>query len=170
MSWINLFREEHNYCTRVGLKENLPDKKRFYCNICGILFRSKENLEIHQRIKGNPCLCELCGLEFHNTFRYEKHQKLHLHWWPFACRTCNKSFLTIKSANFHEARCHGNKPWGCNQCYKDFFRLEDLEKHLDTHEEESDPITKRIQMEFQRKSKVRSSKKKSLYIVVDTSL
>jgi uncharacterized C2H2 Zn-finger protein len=79
----------------------------FYkCNLCELMFKSKQNLKSHlnRKIKCNDLhICKLCNRKFHSIENLRKHERNSTECDKniFKCGNCNKYFNTNKSLNKH---------------------------------------------------------------------
>jgi phage anti-repressor protein len=80
---------------------------KFYkCNLCELMFKSKQNLKSHlnRKIKCNDLhICKLCNRKFHSIENLRKHERNSTECDKniFKCGNCNKYFNTNKSLNAH---------------------------------------------------------------------
>ena len=88
-------------------KVHIINGMEFYkCNLCGLLFKSKQNLKSHlnRKIKCNDLhVCQLCNRKFHSIENLRKHERNSTECYKniFKCGNCNKYFNTNKSLNKH---------------------------------------------------------------------
>ncbi len=88
-------------------KVHIINGMEFYkCNLCGLLFKSKQNLKSHlnRKIKCNDLhVCQLCNRKFHSIENLRKHERNSTECDKniFKCGNCNKYFNTNKSLNKH---------------------------------------------------------------------
>jgi hypothetical protein len=88
-------------------KVNIINGMEFYkCNLCGLLFKSKQNLNSHlnRKIKCNELhVCKLCNKKFHSIENLRKHEKNSTECDKniFKCGNCNKTFMSNKSLKNH---------------------------------------------------------------------
>jgi uncharacterized C2H2 Zn-finger protein len=88
-------------------KVNIINGMEFYkCNLCELLFKSKQNLNSHlnRKIKCNELhVCRLCNKKFHSVENLRKHEKNSTECDKniFKCGNCNKTFMSNKSLKNH---------------------------------------------------------------------
>lgn len=88
-------------------KVNIINGMEFYkCNLCKLIFKSKQNLTSHlnRKIKCNELhVCKLCNKKFHSIENLRKHEKNSTNCDKniFKCNNCNKKFMTNKSLKNH---------------------------------------------------------------------
>jgi hypothetical protein len=88
-------------------KVNIINGMEFYkCNLCDLLFKSKQNLNSHlnRKIKCNELhVCKLCNKKFHSIENLRKHEKKSTDCDKniFKCKNCNKIVMTNKSLKNH---------------------------------------------------------------------
>jgi uncharacterized C2H2 Zn-finger protein len=88
-------------------KVNIINGMEFYkCNLCELLFKSKQNLNSHlnRKIKCNELhVCRLCNKKFHSIANLRKHEKNSTECDKniFKCSNCNKTFMSNKSLKNH---------------------------------------------------------------------
>ena len=88
-------------------KVHIINGMEFYkCNLCELMFKSKQNLKSHlnRKIKCNDLhICKLCNRKFHSIENLRKHGRNSTECDKniFKCGNCNKYFNTNKSLNTH---------------------------------------------------------------------
>ena len=99
-------------------KVNIINGMEFHkCNLCELLFKSKQNLNSHlnRKIKCNELhVCKLCNKKFHSIENLRKHEKNSTDCDKniFKCGNCNKTFMSNKSLKKHTK---------LNNCIKDKY-------------------------------------------------
>ncbi|ORX83957.1 hypothetical protein K493DRAFT_320179 [Basidiobolus meristosporus CBS 931.73] len=84
-----------------------PNEKKYACEVCGLRFARKFNLNVHAR-GHNPTLAR-----------------------PFQCTQCPKAFGRKHDLSRHMATVHnGERPFSCDTCHKCFSRKDGLHRHL----------------------------------------
>ncbi|KAK9708718.1 hypothetical protein K7432_009477 [Basidiobolus ranarum] len=84
-----------------------PKEKKYACNVCGLQFARKFNLNVHSR-GHDPKLAR-----------------------PFCCTLCTKAFGRKHDLSRHLATVHnGERPFSCESCNKSFSRKDGLHRHL----------------------------------------
>ncbi|XP_060060833.1 zinc finger protein 445 isoform X1 [Erinaceus europaeus] len=86
--------------------QNLPDKKRFWCQECGKSFTRKRSLLDHNGIHSGEkrYKCDQCGKSFDRKYRLVNHQRIHTQERPFKCQWCGKDFIGRHTLNIHEKK------------------------------------------------------------------
>ncbi|ORX94158.1 hypothetical protein K493DRAFT_315625 [Basidiobolus meristosporus CBS 931.73] len=82
-------------------------EKKYACDVCGMRFARKFNLNVHAR-GHDPKLAR-----------------------PFCCTLCTKAFGRKHDLSRHMATVHnGERPFSCETCHKSFSRKDGLHRHL----------------------------------------
>ncbi|XP_021964158.1 zinc finger protein 197 [Folsomia candida] len=89
------------------------------CSLCPGEFKSTRNYALHMR-KGHPSFdCKLCGMRFKQRCHLEMHQKSHGNKRPYKCDRCGKRFKDVNYFELHKQdhvdRDHG-AVFKCSTC------------------------------------------------------
>ena len=105
--------------------------KRYQCDICQKLFKSKPSLRIHRRIHSGekPFQCETCMRSFSVKSTLTKHIRLHTGELPYTCRYCPRKFRKSGTLRKH-IQVHSTRPHGCEICLKRFVELPHHKNHM----------------------------------------
>ncbi|XP_064602846.1 zinc finger protein 3-like [Liolophura sinensis] len=107
---------------------------RFMCDICGLTFMFKSNLEMHAAVHSDvkKFQCSECGKAFKTYPTLYSHQQCHNPVDRFKCSVCDKMFKTKGRCYAHEKRHTEQKKYQCNYCHKLFSSKGDMSKHKRT--------------------------------------
>jgi len=109
---------DHFNCNYAGkTKSKLKDhqathEKKFDCNICGKIFRSKSDLMNHILIKHEDpdrFKCHVCDKRLNSKQSLRNHLQTHEENSdkPFSCKQCSKSFQLEETLKKHQQQVHG---------------------------------------------------------------
>jgi len=146
----NFYRHEENWKTDA-----------YDCQTCSLGFSTKADLDKHSKVcQRIPC-SEKCGKKFTTTTKMEEHvRQVHTEEAKkYKCDKCDKSYSRPSSLHTHKNRehekttvecpdcmqminsvqftkhkrfVHGDKPYKCTLCGKDFAQAGDLKRHTNT--------------------------------------
>ncbi|KAG4072856.1 hypothetical protein HA402_002599 [Bradysia odoriphaga] len=123
---------------RTHTGERKSDERKFFCEVCGLGFKSKFYLQFHHRSKHSgerPYVCSECGQGFAQKRDLTKHQLEHSGNRPFECDECDMKFYTkalLKSHKNTHTVADG-KPFTCSECGKGFYHKTSLNAHQRNH-------------------------------------
>ncbi|CAH1792910.1 unnamed protein product, partial [Owenia fusiformis] len=135
------------FTTQMTLKHHLLKHEdaaaNYACEICGLTFKRKQNLNEHKRRHATH-KCGGCDEEFQhakyllqhlteNASCTEKHDKTY----P-KCAICNRLFTTTSTLRVHLKKMHNSgdsEVFTCEECGKEFMLNCDLRRHLRKHED-----------------------------------
>lgn len=122
-----------------AVKKSRTDEPKtvFECDICKMLFESKQGLSKHMQFIHNPNVkkmkCDKCGLVFINELvfgRDSKNRRRKCHKECIPCNVCNRMFSSKITLRTHRARKHclpGTRV--CKSCVRKFSTVEALDNH-----------------------------------------
>ncbi|XP_052773081.1 zinc finger protein 271-like [Mya arenaria] len=132
-----------SYTTNDSLKSHMLLHKNptpFECPVCANKFTRQCHLKRHMKSKHEGLKqlhCEHCGKAFVDKWALKCHMRSHTGEKPYACKLCEKSFITASSRNVHIKQMHEKlRPFACTRCGADFTAKKSLEHHLSRHEKE----------------------------------
>lgn len=123
------------------------DEKYFRCHICPKTFKTRNCLQIHMQachdetMEEEKLLCEICTKQLTKK-AMRRHLLSHSGMKNFACKQCefktySESELKIHTKRMHEEKLpESERPFGCDQCSKEFMIKSDLDSHLAVHSSE----------------------------------
>lgn len=120
----------------VHLKLELVSYPRiFECDICGIRFPEKWQLERHRRIHTGEknFKCEICPKRFRDKSTLKVHTRSHTGEKPYHCQSCPKAFVSRSGLSHHASTHSGKKPFKCTSCSRSFARKTRLTRHMQIH-------------------------------------
>ncbi|KAJ8668042.1 hypothetical protein QAD02_009705 [Eretmocerus hayati] len=131
----------------LSLQEPRRNKKRkkcsaqraSFCNVCKQIFKSKYNLNRHQRrFHGvrEKFPCKVCGKIFKDKSNLELHIKTHDKEKPYSCKYCEKCFKTKAYMKEHILIHLNKKPYRCQICGKGYGYKQGLSRHISAHRNE----------------------------------
>ncbi|XP_058242715.1 gastrula zinc finger protein XlCGF7.1-like [Hemibagrus wyckioides] len=126
-------------------KRHFPKSKKYLCNLCGMEYTRKRNLDTHIRIHTGetPYTCKVCGKGFRRSDWLSKHMKSHKDKKSpdgtekrFACDQCDRTYVYRDSLHQHRRKHMGEKPFPCAICPLRFYNNASLRKHLVYHSDD----------------------------------
>lgn len=110
-------------------------KKLHRCTHCGKCFRLRSNLTTHERkhTGEKPYSCRYCRKQFASSSNCKIHERCHTGEKPFKCRFCDMCFITSSNCRKHERRHTGEKPFVCHICGRAFTTQRSLKGHVIKH-------------------------------------
>ncbi|XP_072380246.1 uncharacterized protein [Diabrotica undecimpunctata] len=90
--------------------DNIP-KESFLCTICGKMFKTNSNLQIHHRIHTgeNPFVCLLCNKGYKANTALKSHmRRAHTGEKLYKCQICPKEYYDSTNLKRHNKRVHAN--------------------------------------------------------------
>ncbi|XP_019762483.1 zinc finger protein 239 [Dendroctonus ponderosae] len=105
------------------------------CQSCMKKYRSKYELEVHQRVHSGekPFACSVCQKSFTDNRNLKRHLKIHSEDKKHECPTCQKKFLHLFSLKTHQRIHTGEKHYVCEMCGKPFNTSGELTIHSRIH-------------------------------------
>ncbi|XP_041974954.1 zinc finger protein 32-like [Aricia agestis] len=97
--------------------------KRGQCMICGRVFRTQTNLDLHMAnhtLVGKSFVCKVCGRSYNTHSCLKNHSIAHSNERPYKCHICKKGFKRNQDLKFHINQHTGAKPYKCPFCDKSF--------------------------------------------------
>lgn len=124
---------------RKRLQKEVVIPGKWYCKECARNFMSQAGLTQHintrhSRLK--PHRCDICSKRFDILKEMEDHRERHTAKnKPFACSFdgCTKRFVYRYDMDRHFLTNHGEAPHPCKLCDRGFGRMDQLQKHLQSH-------------------------------------
>ncbi|XP_033217016.1 zinc finger protein 431-like [Belonocnema kinseyi] len=114
--------------------------KARYCQKCDKFLASESVLYNHYvmvHMKLRDFCCDICGSVFRSQPQLDVHQRKHKNERPYECQFCSKRFLSMDSLRRHRKLHLPDKLFQCKQCGKRFNRANSLTNHLLTHQVEA---------------------------------
>lgn len=114
---------------------NLEEQKLYRCAVCGVTFKKKFNLLLHEKrhTGEKPYQCEICGASFPRKGSLKRHFRTHTGEKLHSCMSCDKTFAYKSSLVQHYKWHAGEKPYECYDCGKAFARKNTLIQHIPLH-------------------------------------
>ncbi|XP_055386498.1 histone-lysine N-methyltransferase PRDM9-like isoform X2 [Condylostylus longicornis] len=135
--------EDASVKINAGNIKQVPFKiNKLRCYVCLETFvktsyRDRHVLKNHRdQYKGKYYSCKYCGQDFLHKSHFEQHIRKHTGERPFACTSCNKSFISIYNLNVHNSRYHQDiRPYICrvDDCNAGFKSWISRLKHERSH-------------------------------------
>uniref|UniRef100_A0A8D8B5M3 Zinc finger and SCAN domain-containing protein 5C n=1 Tax=Culex pipiens TaxID=7175 RepID=A0A8D8B5M3_CULPI len=124
---------------RKRLQQEVVIPGKWYCKECARNFMSQAGLTQHintrhSRLK--PHRCDVCSKRFDFLQEMKDHRERHAAKnKPFACSFdgCTKRFVYRYDMDRHFLTNHGEAPHPCKLCDRGFGRMDQLQKHLQSH-------------------------------------
>ncbi|WP_345193300.1 C2H2-type zinc finger protein [Kistimonas scapharcae] len=110
------------------------EDKRFQCNTCQQLTKTKQHMVFHLRTHTGekPFKCQHCPKSFSQKPAKVAHERTHTGEKPFKCQHCPKSFSQKPAKVAHERTHTGEKPYKCKLCNYAATQLNGLNYHMRT--------------------------------------
>ncbi|XP_070497887.1 zinc finger protein 60-like [Chironomus tepperi] len=124
-------------CMRAHLKNFHATGKNFNCNICDQQFKSKNYLNIHEKIHDKKFECEICNKMYTSKGTLNKHKKnVHKNPGSFECEICGKKFNRAGNLKNHQKTHNKNRPKSlqCQRCDYATDIKYDFKNHQNFHE------------------------------------
>ncbi|CAG9539151.1 unnamed protein product [Cercopithifilaria johnstoni] len=83
--------------------------------------------------------CEICDKAFKGRHCLMRHMKTHTDEKTEKCNLCDKAFKHRSALQRHKLT-HENALFECKQCGKNFTRIHNLKKHMNTHKSSSEKL------------------------------
>ncbi|KAM7540794.1 hypothetical protein Aperf_G00000037775 [Anoplocephala perfoliata] len=80
--------------------------RQFRCNLCGDLFNSLLNLEIHTREVHGGYKCHVCDSKFTQRSNLQRHALKHVDFKPFECSLCERAYYRKDHLMRHMQKSH----------------------------------------------------------------
>ncbi|XP_067635461.1 zinc finger protein 91-like [Eurosta solidaginis] len=130
-----------------ALREEEAKLKVYRCDICGKRFKTKCDLNRHERShsRGKPHKCDFCEKRFAKTTNLRQHLRTHTGEKPYKCKYCERCFATKSILNKHFRVHLGDNIYRCESCPLAFRLASELLLHSTTHKDE-DPETRERNM------------------------
>ncbi|XP_062544311.1 zinc finger protein 267-like [Armigeres subalbatus] len=114
---------------------------KFICEHCGISFKSKHDMLIHElylHSTERPFACDLCEKRFHRKYDLANHRRSHTNEKPYKCchEGCDKAYKTRPGVTIHYRNQHsGEKLYKCSYggCDKSYACSQLLKVHVRKH-------------------------------------
>jgi hypothetical protein len=126
-------------------KEELRSVGNLYCDECGLILQSREDLKKHQKSHIKQLRCEQCNFSCSTLGRMRNHCRLHLDDKPMQCSLCDFTAISTRSLKSHMKR-HINdqryvqqplEQYKCNLCGYVCHHLPSLKSHMWRHASET---------------------------------
>jgi len=113
----------------------LPTRK---CKHCSKHFKGRTKLLQHinaEHAELRPYQCTMCDKSYPNQHQLDGHVATHAGIKPFQCKICDARFPNRTRLKNHEMRIHSkDHPNKCEVCGKKYAYMQDLNKHMKSHE------------------------------------
>ena len=108
------------------------EDKRFQCNTCQHLTKTKQNMETHLNTHTGekPYQCQYCDKSFADPTTKIRHLRTHTGEKPYQCQYCDESFAYLTTKIRHLRTHTGEKPFKCTICYYAAARQGTLKVHM----------------------------------------
>ena len=135
LNQVTTLKESKNIITQKGKNAKKHGKMNLKCDICLKVFKTKYNLQVHQRTHTGekPYQCTTCKKYFAQAIALKTHEKIHTGEKPFQCKTCTKQFSQLVTLKTHEKYHTGERNFECDVCHKSFIDQQSLKRHQHLH-------------------------------------
>ncbi|XP_036336073.1 serendipity locus protein delta-like [Rhagoletis pomonella] len=116
-----------------------PSKKIWKCEVCGIITKDEEYLELHKNIhEGKSDLeCRFCNKRYARKINVIRHMQKHWDKKKFQCERCGLMFSEIPIYYNHKLQHEAEEdPLICNVCNQSFKTRRTYRRHLWVHRED----------------------------------
>ncbi|KFB52429.1 hypothetical protein ZHAS_00020674 [Anopheles sinensis] len=134
-------------------QEGLRMDSNWQCTICYKRFKTRANLQNHQRsvYLEKPFTCGQCGEAFTYLSRLEAHEQGHALERRFVCETCGNAFKTKVGLTAHGV-IHREKTFQCTECDYSSSKSFHLTSHMRRHSDNKPFQCQQCPMQFRTKS------------------
>uniref|UniRef100_A0A336LPJ4 CSON000142 protein n=1 Tax=Culicoides sonorensis TaxID=179676 RepID=A0A336LPJ4_CULSO len=123
------------HITRQHTQHEFKDK--YECNVCGKIFVSKFNLEVHSLVHipedQRQHSCQFCDRRFNSKQNCVEHERGHTGEKPYKCETCGKAYARKQTLKDHQ-REHNGQGYECSVCKRVFTDRGNYRHHMKQHE------------------------------------
>ncbi|XP_055603850.1 oocyte zinc finger protein XlCOF7.1-like isoform X2 [Uranotaenia lowii] len=108
----------------------------YECNECGLTFKNKKSLTLHQKTHSNERSfpCDECEMAFKTSAHLRRHQNTVHRAIKFSCPNCSVSYGRKDKLRMHMEKVHKIQTYfPCDICLKTFSNQRDLEEHKHHH-------------------------------------
>ncbi|XP_045783025.1 zinc finger protein 471-like isoform X2 [Maniola jurtina] len=112
----------------------LIEKKSFTCDLCGNMFKRKDNLVRHLKIHTDMSFaCKLCPYKANRKSNFNQHMRTHTGEKSFSCELCEYKAALKRHLVSHMRTHTGDKPFSCELCEYKTGSKYSLVLHMRTH-------------------------------------
>lgn len=134
-----LFEEEMELPSVTGtqLPEDTSKKGQFRCENCSRTYKRLTDYNSHKKSCSTTknVQCTICKMAFYTIFGLRQHmRKLHALVKQYVCEECGRNFYVLEDLEKHRSN---HKEQQCTECGKTYANIKQLRRHLDCHSNNS---------------------------------
>ncbi|XP_055376634.1 oocyte zinc finger protein XlCOF6-like [Condylostylus longicornis] len=138
--------QKHQITSHNPKREQNPRYKPHTCIHCGRVYGRSDHLQIHIKrvhLRQMDYKCNYCGKSYVQRFQLNHHIKIsHSEKQIYACEHCSKTYINFKRFKEHISEHSSEPKFECILCGLFFQKIQELKKHEDHHNSESERCLK----------------------------
>eukprot|EP00092_Neocalanus_flemingeri_P017605 GFUD01019047.1.p1 GENE.GFUD01019047.1~~GFUD01019047.1.p1 ORF type:complete len:399 (+),score=82.24 GFUD01019047.1:185-1381(+) len=115
-------------------------EKNIACHHCPKMFSDQKLLNVHLKHVDQSFTCNVCGIVYASKDALKNHQRKHTGETPYSCSHCESKFDMSYKLKNHVNTKHLNVPkqlFVCELCGKEYKKRSDMNEHANTHSGEA---------------------------------